>query len=97
MAEWKRAFEPSGDSSEAGRLRNAGLGVIRRVRLGGCEGSVRAEVWPFLLGLYAFSSTAAEREAEDRRREAGFAELRRQAMLVGEVRWRWQRPRAPHY
>lgn len=80
MSEWERAFEtgPSGTRC----LRNGGLDVIRRVRLGGCEGSVRAEVWPFLLGLYAFASTAEEREAERERREAGFEELCRQARLV---------------
>ena len=39
--------------------------VYRLVYFGGCEHDIRKEVWPFLLGHYAFGSTAEERAELD--------------------------------
>lgn len=39
--------------------------VYRLVYFGGCEHSIRKEVWPFLLGHYSFGSTAEERAELD--------------------------------
>lgn len=39
--------------------------VYRLVYFGGCDQDIRKEVWPFLLGHYAFGSTAEERAELD--------------------------------
>lgn len=39
--------------------------VYRLVYFGGCDHDIRKEVWPFLLGHYAFGSTAEERAELD--------------------------------
>lgn len=39
--------------------------VYKLVYYGGCEHSIRSEVWPYLLGYYNFGSTIEERQKQD--------------------------------
>ncbi|RWS04199.1 small G protein signaling modulator 1-like protein, partial [Dinothrombium tinctorium] len=48
---------------EEGRIETADE-VRRLIYFGGCEHSIRKEVWPYLLDHYEFGSTAGERKAE---------------------------------
>lgn len=52
--------------------------ILRKVRHGGVESSLRAEVWPFLLNFYDLESTQADREAERtiRRQEYDYLKMR---------------------
>ena len=45
-----------------GRIRNRGIKFLKRVRRGGVDPSIRAEVWPFLLGVYGLDTTKDERD-----------------------------------
>lgn len=55
---WSDYFDP-----EEGKLVDGGDRLIYKVRGGGIEPSIRAQVWPFLLGVYDLDSNSAEREA----------------------------------
>ncbi|KAI5017483.1 hypothetical protein ZWY2020_042371 [Hordeum vulgare] len=55
--EWRGLFTPEG------KFYDGGVKLLKRVRNGGVEPSIRAEVWPFILGVYSLNSSAAEREA----------------------------------
>ncbi|MCO5572858.1 hypothetical protein L7F22_026617 [Adiantum nelumboides] len=62
--QWGTAFDPV-----SGRLLNQQK-VLDKVRFGGIEPDIRAEVWLFLLGFYNLDSTREERESErDHKRE----------------------------
>ncbi|MCO5596928.1 hypothetical protein L7F22_050999 [Adiantum nelumboides] len=62
--QWGTAFDPV-----SGRLLNQQK-VLDKVRFGGIEPDIRAEVWLFLLSFYNLDSTREERESErDRKRE----------------------------
>eukprot|EP00271_Cylindrocystis_brebissonii_P002918 TRINITY_DN1366_c0_g1_i1.p1 TRINITY_DN1366_c0_g1~~TRINITY_DN1366_c0_g1_i1.p1 ORF type:complete len:614 (-),score=116.59 TRINITY_DN1366_c0_g1_i1:689-2530(-) len=74
--QWHRAFQQ-------GRLKGGGEKVIGRVRKGGCDPNVRAEVWPFLLGLYEANSTSDERAAQREERRGKYEGLRRKARILG--------------
>nr|XP_028959583.1 uncharacterized protein LOC103437422 isoform X2 [Malus domestica] len=43
--QWKSLFTPDG------KLTDGGLKFLKKVRSGGVDPSIRAEVWPFLLGV----------------------------------------------
>ncbi|KAK4381033.1 hypothetical protein Sango_3007900 [Sesamum angolense] len=45
--QWKSLFDVDG------KLSDGGVKFLKKIRTGGVEPSVRAEVWPFLLGLDA--------------------------------------------
>ncbi|AES98192.1 GTPase-activating gyp7-like protein, putative [Medicago truncatula] len=53
--QWESSFAPDG------RIRNRGK-LLKRVRRGGVDPSIRAEVWPFLLGVYGLDTTKDERD-----------------------------------
>ncbi|URD85927.1 TBC [Musa troglodytarum] len=46
-----------------GKLRHGGEKFLKKVRRAGIDPSIRAEVWPFLLGVYDLKSSKAERNA----------------------------------
>ncbi|KAI5069434.1 hypothetical protein GOP47_0015735 [Adiantum capillus-veneris] len=56
--QWGSAFD-----AVSGRLIDKQK-VLHKVRFGGIEPHIRAEVWPFLLGFYDLDSTQEERESE---------------------------------
>ncbi|XP_058724680.1 rab GTPase-activating protein 22-like isoform X2 [Vicia villosa] len=64
--------------TEDGRLRDGGAKLLKRVRSGGVAPRIRAEVWPFLLGVYNFNSTNDERDAVRAQNRKEYEKLRRQ-------------------
>ncbi|KAL9163044.1 hypothetical protein ABFS82_06G017000 [Erythranthe guttata] len=54
--QWRNLFTPDG------KLRDNGVKFLKKVRSGGVDPSIRAEVWPFLLGVYDLTSSAKERD-----------------------------------
>ncbi|KAK3000350.1 hypothetical protein RJ639_022473 [Escallonia herrerae] len=70
--QWRSLFAPDG------KLRDGGVKFLKKVRSGGVDPSIRAEVWPFLLGVYELNSTKDEREKLRTRRRKEYEKLRRQ-------------------
>ncbi|XP_074319904.1 rab GTPase-activating protein 22-like isoform X2 [Silene latifolia] len=69
---WRSSF------TEDGKLRDGGLKLLKKIRSGGIEPSIRAEVWPFLLGVYDLNSTKEERDAVRNKNREEYEKLRRQ-------------------
>ncbi|KAJ7532935.1 hypothetical protein O6H91_13G026300 [Diphasiastrum complanatum] len=75
--EWHDSFD-----SEDGCLSNYGEAVVNKVRWGGIDPEIRAEVWPFLLGLYDLRSTAAERKEKKLSKREEYENLRNKCQSV---------------
>ncbi|KAL3653683.1 Rab GTPase-activating protein 22 [Castilleja foliolosa] len=69
--QWRSLFTPDG------KLRDSGLKFLKKVRSGGVDPSVRAEVWPFLLGVYDLTSSKEERDAARTKNRKEYERLRR--------------------
>ncbi|XP_019417095.1 PREDICTED: GTPase-activating protein gyp7-like isoform X1 [Lupinus angustifolius] len=69
---WKSLF------TQDGRFHDGGIKFLKRVRSGGVDPSIRAEVWPFLLGVYNLDSTKAERDVIKNQNRKEYEKLRRQ-------------------
>ncbi|KAL9275012.1 Rab GTPase-activating protein 22-like protein [Drosera capensis] len=74
--QWKNLFEPDG------KLCDAGIKFLKKVRSGGVDPSIRAEVWPFLLGVYDLNSSRKEREAIRDQKRKEYVKLRRQCRRI---------------
>ncbi|CAN4102293.1 unnamed protein product [Withania somnifera] len=72
---WRSFFTPDG------KFRNGGVKFLKKVRSGGVDPSIRAEVWPFLLGVYELDSSKKERDTI-RKRTKEYARLRRKCCLL---------------
>ncbi|CAM0956462.1 unnamed protein product [Alopecurus aequalis] len=72
--EWRSLFTPEG------KFYDGGVKLVKRVRNGGIEPSIRAEVWPFLLGVYSLDSSQAEREAVKDHNRRGYLLLRKHCL-----------------
>ncbi|KAJ3672443.1 hypothetical protein LUZ60_007164 [Juncus effusus] len=59
-----------------GKLRDGGVKFLKKVRNRGIDPSIRAEVWPFLLGVYDLNTTEAERTAIKTKKRKEFLKLR---------------------
>ncbi|XP_022893051.1 GTPase-activating protein gyp7-like isoform X1 [Olea europaea var. sylvestris] len=70
--QWKSLFDAEG------KLSDGGIRLLKKARSGGVEPSIRAEVWPFLLGLYDLKSTQNERDAIGAQKRREYLDLRRQ-------------------
>ncbi|XP_015896345.2 rab GTPase-activating protein 22 isoform X1 [Ziziphus jujuba] len=70
--QWKSLFGPDG------RLSDGGVKFLKKVRSGGVDPSIRAEVWPFLLGVYDLNSTKEERDATKNKNRKEYEDLRKQ-------------------
>ncbi|PHU14448.1 hypothetical protein BC332_15653 [Capsicum chinense] len=68
---WRRSFTPDG------KLRNGGVKFLKKVRSGGVDPSIRAEVWPFLLGVYELDSCEKERDTIRKKNRKEYERLRR--------------------
>ncbi|XP_055831308.1 rab GTPase-activating protein 22-like [Solanum dulcamara] len=68
---WRSFFTPDG------KLRNGGVKFLKKVRSGGVDPSIRAEVWPFLLGVYELDSSKKERDTIRKKNRKEYATLRR--------------------
>lgn len=69
---WRNLFTPEG------KLRDGGVKLLKKVRSAGIDPSIRAEVWPFLLGVYDLNSSEKERDVIKIRNRKEFGKLRRQ-------------------
>ncbi|WOK98728.1 GTPase-activating protein gyp7-like [Canna indica] len=61
-----------------GKLRDGGRKFLKKVRSAGIDPSIRAEVWPFLLGIYNLKSSEAERNVVRSQKRKEYEKLRRQ-------------------
>ncbi|CAN4099525.1 unnamed protein product [Withania somnifera] len=68
---WRSFFTPDG------KLRNGGVKFLKKVRSGGVDPSIRAEVWPFLLGVYELDSSKRERDTIRKKNRKEYERLRR--------------------
>ncbi|CAL9087423.1 unnamed protein product [Musa textilis] len=60
-----------------GKLRDGGVKFLKKVRSGGIDPSIRAEVWPFLLGVYDLKSSKVDRKAIQAQKRKEYEKLRR--------------------
>ncbi|KAL6641315.1 hypothetical protein ACP70R_019496 [Stipagrostis hirtigluma subsp. patula] len=72
--EWRGLFTPEG------KLLDGGVKLLKKVRSGGIEPSIRAQVWPFLLGVYSLDSSEAERDAIRAQNRKGYLLLRKHCL-----------------
>ncbi|KAL5567699.1 hypothetical protein UlMin_024274 [Ulmus minor] len=70
--QWRALF------TSDGKLRDGGVKFLKKVRSRGVDPSIRAEVWPFLLGVYDLNSTREEREILRNQKRKEYEKLRRQ-------------------
>ncbi|XP_023541555.1 small G protein signaling modulator 2-like isoform X3 [Cucurbita pepo subsp. pepo] len=70
--QWRGLYTPDG------KLRDGGLKFLKKVRSGGVDPSIRAEVWPFLLGVYDLTSSEEERDAVRVQKRKEYERLRKQ-------------------
>ncbi|KAL8538100.1 hypothetical protein ACS0TY_000160 [Phlomoides rotata] len=61
-----------------GKLCDNGVKLLKKIRSGGVDPSIRAEVWPFLLGVYELTSSKEERDAIRTQNRKEYEKLRRQ-------------------
>ncbi|KAL6979400.1 Rab GTPase-activating protein 22 [Sarracenia purpurea var. burkii] len=69
--QWKSLFNSDG------RLCDGGVKLLKKVRSGGVDPSIRAEVWPFLLGVYDVNSSKEERDSVRTQKRKEYDNLRR--------------------
>ncbi|XP_047320537.1 rab GTPase-activating protein 22-like [Impatiens glandulifera] len=70
--QWRNLFTPDG------KLRDGGSKLLRKVRSAGIDPSIRAEVWPFLLGVYDLNSSKVERDTLRSEKRKEYEKHRRQ-------------------
>ncbi|XP_020241108.1 small G protein signaling modulator 2-like isoform X2 [Asparagus officinalis] len=68
--------------SAEGKLRDGGVKLLKKARSGGIDPSIRAEVWPFLLGVYDLNSTEAERNTVKVQKRKEYEALRRRCRRI---------------
>ncbi|KAK1564297.1 hypothetical protein Q3G72_027425 [Acer saccharum] len=74
--QWKSFFTPDG------KLNDGGVKFLKKVRSGGVDPTIRAEVWPFLLGVYDLNSTAAERDSVKNENRKIYENLRKECRKI---------------
>eukprot|EP00258_Populus_trichocarpa_P010294 XP_002317818.3 GTPase-activating protein gyp7 isoform X1 [Populus trichocarpa] len=70
--QWKSLF------TSDGKPRDGGVKFLKKVRSGGIDPCIRAEVWPFLLGVYDLNSSTEEREIIRTQKRKEYEKFRRQ-------------------
>ncbi|KAL9672406.1 hypothetical protein QQ045_028656 [Rhodiola kirilowii] len=74
--QWNSFFTPDG------KLQDDGVKMLKKVRSGGIDPSIRAEVWPFLLGVYELDSTEEERENARIQKRREYEKLQRKCQKL---------------
>ncbi|KAE8663263.1 Ypt/Rab-GAP domain of gyp1p superfamily protein isoform 2 [Hibiscus syriacus] len=74
--QWRSLFTPDG------RLQDGGVKFLKEVRSRGVDPSIRAEVWPFLLGVYDLNSSKEERDAVRIQKRKEYEKLRRKCRRI---------------
>ncbi|KAE8727330.1 Detected protein of confused Function [Hibiscus syriacus] len=70
--QWKNLFTADG------KLVDGGVKFLKKIRSGGVDPSIRAEVWPLLLGVYDFNSSKEERDSCRSQKRKEYENLRKQ-------------------
>ncbi|CAK9178160.1 unnamed protein product [Ilex paraguariensis] len=78
LKQWKILFNSDG------RLCDGGVKFLKKVRSGGVDPSIRAEVWPFLLGVYDLNSSKEDRDLIRTLKRKEYETLRRQCRQILE-------------
>lgn len=65
-----------------GRFRDGGIKFLKKARNRGIDPSIRADVWPFLLGVYHLNSSVIERNAVRVQRRKEYEKLRRRCVAI---------------
>ncbi|XP_038688400.1 GTPase-activating protein gyp7-like [Tripterygium wilfordii] len=80
--QWKSLFTPDG------KLCDGGVQFLKKARKGGVDPSIRAEVWPFLLGVYDLNSSKVERYSIRMKRRKEYEDWRKRCrhILKREIR-----------
>ncbi|KAL4353116.1 hypothetical protein GQ457_06G038460 [Hibiscus cannabinus] len=76
--QWRSLFTPDG------RLRDGGVNFLKKVRSRGVDPSIRAEVWPFLLGVYDLNSSKEERDVVRAQKRKEYGQLRRECCRLAK-------------
>ncbi|XWS50156.1 hypothetical protein CRYUN_Cryun12cG0064800 [Craigia yunnanensis] len=74
--QWKNLFTADG------KLIDGGVKFLKKIRSGGVDPSIRAEVWPFLLGVYDFKSSEEERDSIRSQKRKEYESLRKQCRQI---------------
>ncbi|KAG9146974.1 hypothetical protein Leryth_005227 [Lithospermum erythrorhizon] len=74
--QWKHLFDADG------RLSDGGAKLLKKVRSGGVDPSIRSEVWPFLLGVYDVKSSKDERHTIKVQKRKEYVNLRRKCRQI---------------
>ncbi|XP_022737384.1 small G protein signaling modulator 2 [Durio zibethinus] len=74
--QWKNLFTADG------KLIDGGVKFLKKIRSGGVDPSIRAEVWPFLLGVYDFNSSREERDSIRSQKRKEYEGLRKQCCQI---------------
>ncbi|WCJ26634.1 Ypt/Rab-GAP domain of gyp1p superfamily protein [Euphorbia peplus] len=74
--QWKSFF------THDGKLSDGGLKFLKKARSGGIDPSIRAEVWPFLLGIYNVNSSKEERDQTRSQMRKEYENLRKQCRQI---------------
>ncbi|XVE58150.1 hypothetical protein DITRI_Ditri04bG0147100 [Diplodiscus trichospermus] len=74
--QWKTLF------TEDGKLIDGGVKFLKKIRSGGVDPSIRAEVWPFLLGVYDLNSSKEERDSIRSQNRKAYESLRKQCHQI---------------
>ncbi|KAA8540081.1 hypothetical protein F0562_026773 [Nyssa sinensis] len=74
--QWRNLFTPDR------KLRDGGVKFLKKVRSGGVDPSIRAEVWPFLLGVYDLNSSKEEREILRTQKRKEYDKLRKRCQRL---------------
>ncbi|KAK4752241.1 hypothetical protein SAY87_021039 [Trapa incisa] len=76
--QWKSFLMPDG------KLCDGGVKFLKKVRSGGVDPIIKAEVWPFLLGVYDVNSSREERESISIQNRKEYDNLRNQCLLINK-------------
>ncbi|CAN0840846.1 Rab GTPase-activating protein 22 [Linum grandiflorum] len=74
--QWRNLFTPDG------KLSDGGIKFLKKARCAGVDPSIRAEVWPFLLGVYDVNSSEEERDRVRTQNRRAYEKLRRRCQQI---------------
>ncbi|XP_047325449.1 rab GTPase-activating protein 22-like [Impatiens glandulifera] len=74
--QWRSFFTPEG------KLEDGGIKFLKKVRSAGVDPTIRAEVWPFLLGVFNLNSSSEEREVIRNQKRKEYGKLRKRCLKL---------------
>ncbi|KAI4312654.1 hypothetical protein MLD38_037457 [Melastoma candidum] len=88
--QWRSLFGPDG------KLSDGGVKFLKKVRNGGVDPSIRAEVWPFLLGVYDLNSSKEERDYVRLQNRQEYEDLRKECQKLHRLCEKNLNPKEDH-